>query len=198
MVEERQDLDLFNAQGFDALVNPVNCKGVMGKGIALEFKKRFPESYKVYRDVCERGELKPGMVLFVPGQKGEPNVLHFPTKNHWRSPSRLEWIEIGLGYLKRNYQEWGLKNIVMPQIGCGLGGLDWQDVGALVQAAFADEPLQVVVSTGTTPRFEPRDGQTVASTEEPVEKLAKTKRKRSKKSKKSAQAEQLSLFPEEK
>lgn len=157
MIEERYNLDLFAVEGVDALVNPVNTKGVMGKGIALEFKKRFPESYKVYRAACKRGELRPGIVLFVPGQKGEPNILHFPTKNHWRGRSQLEWIAAGLDCLRDHYTVWGLARIAMPQIGCGLGGLDWQDVRPLIEERFADEPLHIMISVGITQQYEPRD-----------------------------------------
>ena len=215
MVEERPGVDLFDVHEVDALVNPVNCKGVMGKGIALEFKARFPESYKVYRAVCKKGELKPGLVLFVPGQDGEPNVLHFPTKNHWRGPSRLAWIETGLDYLKQHYAAWGLKRIVMPQLGCGLGGLEWRDVRPLIDAAFAEEPLQVIISTATTPRLEPRDSATTAPAvnalgvetdathpqSDTIKTLAGTttsarKARRTRRPKKIS-AEQLSLFPEE-
>lgn len=159
MVEERSDLDLFDVAGFDALVNPVNCIGVMGKGIALEFKERYRKSYNVYRKACKSGEVSPGAVFFVPGQKGEPFVIHFPTKDHWRDVSQLRWIREGLQDLKSRYRSYGLQRIIMPQIGCGLGGLDWADVKPLIEAAFADEPLQVVISLSTTPRLEPRDGQ---------------------------------------
>lgn len=210
MVEERPGVDLFDVQEVDALVNPVNCLGVMGKGIALEFKTRFPKSYEVYRVVCERGELKPGRVLFVPGQDGESNVLHFPTKNHWRGKSRLAWIEAGLDYLKQHYATWGLKRIAMPQLGCGLGGLEWRDVRPLIDAAFAEEPLQVVVSIATTPRLEPGDSATTAPgaetdatrpQPEAVKLLAGTtkpaRKSRKPRKPKREPAQQLSLFPEE-
>jgi len=156
MIELRQDADLFTIADVDALVNPVNTQGVMGKGLALAFKRRFPQSYKAYRAACQRGELQPGVVLFVPGQKGEPNVLHFPTKKHWRGKSRLEWIASGLDYLRDHYAAWGLTRIAMPQIGCGLGGLEWPDVQPLIEQRFAEEPLHVIVTVGVTQRYEPR------------------------------------------
>src|SRR2546423_2136017 len=110
MVEERAQADLFAIQ-VDAIVNPVNCKGVMGKGIALEVKKRWPRSFKAYKLACDTGWLRPGKLLYIPGEAGEPNIIHFPTKDHWKDRSRLEWIRDGLGYLRRHYSDWGLRSL---------------------------------------------------------------------------------------
>lgn len=156
MVEERNDVSLFDMDT-DAIVNTVNCKGVMGKGIALEFKRRYPRSYCVYREACKDGKLRPGMVLYVPGTGGERNIIHFPTKDHWIAPARLKWIHDGLQYLSTHYQDWGLQSIAMPQLGCGFGGLNWHKVGPLVHDAFDDEPLEVVVSIFTVVQLEPRE-----------------------------------------
>lgn len=105
------------------IVNPVNLVGVMGKGLALEFKQKYPEMYKEYRCLCLNGQLKDmGLHLY---KKSTPWILNFLTKFHWRNPSDLELIEQGLIVLAKNYQEWGIHSIIFPKIGCGLGGLDW-------------------------------------------------------------------------
>ncbi len=151
MITYITDSDIFNSHA-DALVNPVNCKGVMGKGIALEFKKRFPEIMPIYKEACNKGKLSPGTLLFVrlivqPDLFGEtkPGVILFPTKIHWRDKSKIEWIEQGFLYLKEYYKEWGLNSIAMPQIGCGLGGLPWEKVNDCIKKYFLNEPVAVEV-----------------------------------------------------
>lgn len=158
MIEEVQGADLFVSQA-DAIMNPVNCQGVMGKGIALEMKKRYPKSYRAYKAACEWGHLRPGVLLYVAGQGGERSVVHFPTKDHWRQPSQLEWIQAGLEDLRRHYAVWGLKSITMPQLGCGLGGLNWNDVRPLISSALGNEPLKVIVCVSTADRYEGCAGQ---------------------------------------
>ena len=158
MIEEVHGADLFVIQA-DAIVNPVNCQGVMGKGIALEMKKRYPRSYRAYKAACEWSHLRPGVLLYVAGHGEEHNIVHFPTKDHWTQPSRLEWIQAGLEDLQRHYAAWGLKSIAMPQLGCGLGGLNWDDVRPLISAALGNEPLKVIVSVSTADRYEGRGGQ---------------------------------------
>jgi O-acetyl-ADP-ribose deacetylase (regulator of RNase III) len=151
--------DIFDSKA-DALVNPVNCKGVMGKGIAREFRMRFPECMGPYREACKNGKLVPGRLM----QCGlnvqldfweykRPRVILFPTKYHWRGKSRLEWIDQGLAYLKDHYHQWGLNSIAMPQLGCGLGGLYWQDVQPLIEKYFSNEPLEVHVYIDATRRY---------------------------------------------
>ncbi|MCI0705689.1 MAG: macro domain-containing protein, partial [Planctomycetia bacterium] len=119
--------DMF-ASGAQTLVNTVNCVGVMGKGIALEFKKRFPEMYKDYVGRCQRGQIRLGEPYLyrtlIP-----PWVLNFPTKDHWRSVSRLTDITNGLGYLQDHYREWGITSLALPPLGCGHGQLEWRVVG---------------------------------------------------------------------
>lgn len=143
--------DLFSAT-VDALVNPVNCEGVMGKGIAKEFKKRYPMCFQVYKDACENEQLFPGKLLLVKceAQKdlfsdADLIVIHFPTKKHWRGKSRLEWIEAGLEYLKYHYKEWGIRSVAMPKLGAGLGGLEWNEVKLLIERILSDEKLIVEV-----------------------------------------------------
>ena len=152
MIEEIH-ADMFSIQA-DAIVNPVNCVGVMGKGIALEVKERYPKSYRAYKVACECGHLRPGVLFYVAGQGSERNVIHFASKDHWRQPSRLAWVEDGLDDLRRHYAAWGLTSIAMPQLGCGLGRLHWDDVRPLIWAAFEREQLKVIVSLSTADHYE--------------------------------------------
>jgi O-acetyl-ADP-ribose deacetylase (regulator of RNase III) len=101
------------------LVNTVNCVGVMGKGIAATFKKRYPAMFDDYVRRCEHGEVRLGEPYLWTGT--EPWVLNFPTKDHWRSVSRLEDIERGLEYLVEHYQQWGIQSLAVPPLGCGRG-----------------------------------------------------------------------------
>lgn len=118
-----QQGDILNAQA-DALVNTVNCVGVMGRGIALQFKKAFPDMFKAYAAVCKRGELKPGRVLAYDLNRLErPRyVINLPTKRHWRGKSRMKDIEAGLQALVSEVQRLGLKSVAVPPLGCGPGG----------------------------------------------------------------------------
>lgn len=119
--------DLFRS-GAQTWVNTVNCVGVMGKGIALEFKKRFPEMFEDYAARCERGEVRLGEpYLFHRAER--PWILNFPTKDHWRSPARLSEIVRGLRFLEAHAREWGLESLAVPPLGCGHGGLEWRIVG---------------------------------------------------------------------
>jgi len=119
--------DLFEAPA-QTLVNTVNCVGVMGKGVALEFKKRFPAMYEDYVVRCERGEVKLGRPYLYRNPEA-PHVLNFPTKDHWRSVSRLKEIVAGLKHLEAHYREWEIKSLAVPPLGCGQGILDWHTVG---------------------------------------------------------------------
>lgn len=119
--------DLFQSKA-QTLVNTVNCVGVMGKGVALEFKKRFPEMYEDYVQRCQRKQVKLGQP-YVYKTLVPPWILNFPTKDHWRSVSRLEDIVRGLKYLEQHYQEWGIISLAAPPLGCGQGQLEWRIVG---------------------------------------------------------------------
>lgn len=127
----------------EALVNTVNCVGVMGRGIALQFKKAFPENFKVYEAACSRSEVRPGrMLTFDTGLLTGPRyVINFPTKRHWKGKSRIEDIDSGLEALVREVQERGIKSIAVPPLGCGLGGLDWSDVRPRIVKAFEALPF---------------------------------------------------------
>ena len=130
----------------EALVNTVNCVGVMGKGIALQFKQAFPENFKAYKQACNRDEVEPGkMFVFDRGgldlKPGEPRYLiNFPTKRHWKGKSKMEDIESGLTALIEEIARLNIRSVAIPPLGCGNGGLDWADVRPRIEAAFADLP----------------------------------------------------------
>lgn len=114
----------------EAIVNTVNCVGVMGRGIALQFKKAWPENFKAYAAACKSQEVKPGkMFIFETGQLTHPRfIINFPTKRHWRGASRIEDIESGLKALVEDIKKYNIKSIAIPPLGAGLGGLDWDQV----------------------------------------------------------------------
>jgi O-acetyl-ADP-ribose deacetylase (regulator of RNase III) len=144
MIEQTHG-DLLMADA-EALVNAVNCVGVMGKGIALQFKKAFPENFKAYEAACRREEVKPGrMFVFETGQMfNPPYIINFPTKRHWRGKSRYEDIESGLKALVREVRQRKIRSIAVPPLGSGLGGLQWSRVKAMIEAAFEEMPDVVV------------------------------------------------------
>lgn len=119
--------DMFQSQA-QTWVNTVNCVGVMGKGVALEFKKRFPDMYQDYVQRCRSGQVKLGRP-YLYKRVVPPWILNFPTKEDWRSVSRLEAIEEGLRYLEAHYREWGIESLAVPPLGCGHGQLEWRVVG---------------------------------------------------------------------
>ena len=119
--------DIFESDA-QTLVNTVNCVGVMGAGIALEFKKRFPDYYDDYRERCEKGEVKLG-TPYLHKRLNPPWILSFPTKDHWRSMTKLNDIVSGLEYLIAHYRRWGIESIAVPPLGSGHGQLEWRVVG---------------------------------------------------------------------
>jgi O-acetyl-ADP-ribose deacetylase (regulator of RNase III) len=123
----------------DALVNTVNCVGVMGRGIALLFKNAFPENFKAYEAACKREAVQPGrMFVFETGQLTPPRfIINFPTKRHWRGKSRIEDIESGLVDLVKVIRDKGIRSIAIPPLGSGLGGLDWNEVRPRIERALA-------------------------------------------------------------
>jgi O-acetyl-ADP-ribose deacetylase (regulator of RNase III) len=132
-------------QEFDIRVNTVNCVGVMGKGIALEFKKRYPRMHYAYTQLCRGGVLKPGNLhIWCKPQEGEW-IINFVTKNHWRNPSRYEWIQEGLLALHRYLKPYGLQTVSLPALGCGNGGLDWGEVKPMIVDALSDLDAVVYV-----------------------------------------------------
>lgn len=138
----------------DALVNTVNTVGVMGKGIALMFKEAFPENFRAYAQACKAGEVATGrMFVHATGKLSGPRwIVNFPTKQHWRNPSRIEWIIAGLADLRRVIVESGIRSIAIPPLGCGNGGLDWRDVRPEIERALGElDGVEVMV-------FEPTEG----------------------------------------
>ena len=143
--------DMFNSET-QTLVNTVNCVGIMGKGIAAEFKKRYPEMFDDYVARCQRGEVKPGVpYLFKMPSLFAPQVINFPTKSDWRAASRVEDIEKGLKILVSKYKEWGIESIAVPPLGCGNGQLLWETVGPLIYKYLStlDIPVKMYAPYGT-------------------------------------------------
>lgn len=133
--------DIFESKA-QTLVNTVNCVGVMGKGIALEFKKRFPAMYKDYVHRCERGEVKLG-IPYLYKTTVLPWIINFPTKDHWRSLAKLEDIIQGLEYLISHYKEWGITSLAMPPLGSGLGQLEWSLSGPVLYQYLSKMDINV-------------------------------------------------------
>lgn len=156
--------NLFDS-GAQTLVNTVNCVGVMGKGVALGFKQRFPAMYRDYAARCKQGEVRLGEpYLYRP--LVEPWILNFPTKDHWRSVSRLQDIVDGLDYLEQHYKAWSITSLAVPPLGCGNGGLDWRVVGPTLHRHLGrlDIPVTLFAPAGT-----PEDQMDRAFLAKPVE-----------------------------
>jgi O-acetyl-ADP-ribose deacetylase (regulator of RNase III) len=124
----------------NAIVNTVNTMGVMGKGIALMFKERFPENFRVYAAACKAGQVEIGRMFVTESMElnGPRWIINFPTKANWRFPSKLAWIESGLEDLKRVIIEKGIQSIAIPPLGAGNGGLDWRDVRPLIEKMLGE------------------------------------------------------------
>lgn len=126
----------------EALVNTVNTVGIMGKGVALQFRQAYPENYVAYRKACKHGEIQPGrMFVFKTNKAINPRyIINFPTKRDWRSRAKIEDIEMGLRALVEVIQQRHIRSIALPPLGCGNGGLLWDDVRPRIEAAFAVLP----------------------------------------------------------
>jgi len=140
----------------EALVNTVNCDGFMGKGIALKFKCAYRKNFDEYVDRCKRGEMRPGRVFVFPIRNPELDkkklryIINFPTKRHWRGKSKMEDIQSGLDSLVKKIGEHEIRSIALPALGCGLGGLNWDEVRQQIEEALGKlEDVKVTV-------FEPR------------------------------------------
>ncbi|MGI0080552.1 MAG: type II toxin-antitoxin system antitoxin DNA ADP-ribosyl glycohydrolase DarG [Nitrososphaerales archaeon] len=140
MIELKQG-DILLAEA-DALVNTVNCVGIMGRGIALQFRKAFPENFKVYEVACKRGDVRLGrMLVYETGLLTGPRyIINFPTKRHWKGQSRVDDIETGLQSLVKEIRDRTIRSVAVPPLGCGLGGLDWNVVRPKIIQAFHDLP----------------------------------------------------------
>lgn len=134
--------DLLKQADVDAIVNTVNCVGVMGKGIALQFKNKWPENARSYEVACKQGRVRPGkMFVFDAGGLVKPHfIVNFPTKDHWRAKSKLQFIEDGLVDLVNEVRRLRIQSIAIPPLGCGNGGLDWAQVRPLIENAFSELP----------------------------------------------------------
>ena len=128
------------ASGAEALVNPVNCVGVSGKGLALIFRKLFPGNQRVYEDACRDMLLRVGEPYPYRLQDGENPlwIINFPTKQNWRDPSRIEWIREGLMTMNRIVMRRGIRSVAVPALGCGEGGLEWEPVKKLMSEVLVD------------------------------------------------------------
>ena len=150
---ERKTGDIFEVD-VEALVNSVNCVGVMGRGIALQFKSAFPENFKAYAEACKRQEVQPGqMFVYESGTLTNPRfIINFPTKRHWRAKSRMEDIEAGLDALAEEIKARNIRSIAVPPLGSSLGGLNWFDVRPRIENTLGElDDLTVLL-------FEPGGG----------------------------------------
>lgn len=132
----------------EALVNTVNTVGVMGKGIALQFKEAFPYNHKAYMEACKRQELVPGKLLAIWDENlllGKKLIINFPTKVHWKQPSQYEYIEKGLVALREFLENEKVESIAIPPLGCGNGGLDWNKVKPMIVQALEGLDLSVII-----------------------------------------------------
>ena len=135
--------DLLKADA-EALVNPVNTVGVMGAGLARQFRDAYPHNTAAYQAACRAGEVRTGRVLV--WELGAPLIINFPTKTHWRQPSVLGDIAEGLRDLRQVISDYEIRSIAVPALGCGLGGLDWDEVYPLIKAHLGGlEGVQVLV-----------------------------------------------------
>jgi O-acetyl-ADP-ribose deacetylase (regulator of RNase III) len=141
--------DLFASQA-QTRVNTVNCVGVMGKGVAQEFKKRYPAMFEDYAERCRRNQVRLGEPYLYRDPSGVL-IVNFPTKDHWRSPARLADVERGLDYFVNHYAEWGITSAAFPPLGCGNGGLSWEQVGPLMfgKLRHLDLDIEVYAPYGT-------------------------------------------------
>lgn len=155
MTIEYKNGDMFEERT-DAIVNTVNCVGVMGKGVALEFKRRWPKNFNEYKRLCDHKGLTPGKMFVFDNSdfltEGHHRYLiNFPTKQHWRSRSKIEYVKDGLVDFVEQVRELGITSVAMPPLGCGNGGLDWEDVRPLIEDAVAELPDVRFVIFGPAP-----------------------------------------------
>lgn len=134
---EYQTGDLLGSDA-EALVNTVNCVGVMGKGIALQFKKAFPDNFKIYAEACKQDEVVPGRMFITQRLDNPKYIINFPTKRHWRAKSRMADVESGLAALADEIRERQIRSIAIPPLGSGLGGLDWSDVRSRIEEKLGE------------------------------------------------------------
>lgn len=146
--------DIFESKAH-VIVNTVNCKGVMGKGLALAFKQRYPEMFPVYQQECKSGKLRIGKPTLY--RKSTPWILNFPTKDNWKANSKIEYLEKGLEYFVSSYKEAGIASIAFPKLGAQNGKLSWDEVGPLMAKYLADLDIDIYIyiAEGDTQYFPP-------------------------------------------
>lgn len=141
------DGTVFNV-GTDAIVNTVNCVGFMGAGLALEFKLRYPKMYSDYYDKCNKNKIVTGKIDYYI-ESNSLTIVNFPTKFHFKYPSKIEWIENGLIDFKNSYRQYKIKSIAFPKLGTSNGGLDWNVVNKLIVKYLADLEIDVYICLDT-------------------------------------------------
>jgi len=139
---EHRSGSIFDTEA-EALVNPVNCEGVMGAGLAFQFKQKYPENFLAYWSVCRAGMLRPGKVLVL--RIKDQYIVNFPTKDQWRNDAKIEYIESGLVDLRSEMSDRRINSIAFPKLGCGLGNLRWSTVLPLIENAMKDYDGQVLI-----------------------------------------------------
>jgi len=146
--------EAFESPSIQTIVNTINCIGVMGKGLALEFRIRYPEMFEDYKKRCERGEVKVGQPYLY--KTSEKWILNFPTKYHWKYPSRTEYIEKGLEYFVDHYKEWGINSIAFPRLGSSEGKLNWEkDVKPLMEKYLSNlDDIKIYIYLDQAPSIE--------------------------------------------
>ena len=130
----------------ECIVNPVNCQGVMGKGLALQFKNRYPKMFQDYRKTCASGELYIGSIHSF--KEDGKIIVNFPTKIEWRNKSKIEFIDAGMKALVSFLKEKDIKSVAIPPLGCGLGGLKWEEVQTCIEKYFVNlEDIEIYLYT---------------------------------------------------
>ena len=136
--------NIFNSD-CEAIVNTINCVGVMGGGLAKQFRLRYPAMNEAYQGACARGEVKVGKMWHWWEASEQRWLINFPTKHDWRNPSELEWVEVGLQDLRKVIADLHLHSIAIPPLGCGLGGLQWDDVLPMIVNALGDVTAHIEI-----------------------------------------------------
>lgn len=134
--------DIFDSCA-EVIVNPVNTVGIMGKGLALSFKQKYPNMYKTYKEACDNKSFYIGKLMLV--SENKRRILLFPTKKHWINPSKLEYIETGLKTFIDCYEYHNIKSIAFPILGCGNGNLNWLEVKPIMEKYLNDISIDVYV-----------------------------------------------------
>ena len=150
--------DIFEAPS-QTIVNTVNTKGIMGKGLALSFRRRYAKMFKDYRERCARGEVRVGEPYLYTATR--PWILNFPTKDHWRNPSKLSWIRAGLEYFAEHYRDWGITSIAFPQLGTLNGKLAWPEVRTIMEELL--DPLDIDVAVYSIDEEDARQTQPIVT-----------------------------------